>query len=182
MWKLVWVLLIVSFLSVCAEEPTSLKVGDIAPEWTLDTWINSEPLKLADLRGKVVLVRWVMSTECPFCRATAPALIEFNATYKEKGLSVIGVYQHKRKTPFTVEDVKGFAAVYGFDFPFAIDSNVQTLRAWWLAGERKQFTSVSFLIDRKGIVRYIHPGGQYVKGDPDYAAIKSKIEDVLAEK
>ena len=37
--------------------PASL-VGKQAPEWTNDTWINSEPLRLKDLRGKVVLIEF----------------------------------------------------------------------------------------------------------------------------
>ena len=37
--------------------PASL-VGKQAPEFTNDTWINSEPLRLKDLRGKVVLIEF----------------------------------------------------------------------------------------------------------------------------
>ena len=44
------------------------------------------------------------------------------------------------------------------------------------------FIRVTFLVDRQGIVRFIHPGGQYVKGDKGYAAIKAKIEELLDEK
>ena len=40
----------------------------------------------------------------------------------------------------------------------------------------------TFLIDRDGIIRYIHPGGQYVKGDNDYTMLKSRIEELLTEK
>jgi hypothetical protein len=41
---------------------------------------------------------------------------------------------------------------------------------------------VSFLLDREGRIRHIHPGGQYVKGDADYDAMKRKIEELLAER
>jgi hypothetical protein len=44
------------------------------------------------------------------------------------------------------------------------------------------WTSVSFLIDQKGIIRQIKPGGQYVKRDPDCAVMKDKIEELLKEK
>jgi hypothetical protein len=33
-----------------------------------------------------------------------------------------------------------------------------------------------------GVIRHIHPGGEYVKGDPDYAEMKSQIETLLQEK
>ena len=68
-------------------------------------------------------------------------------------------------------------------FPVAIDRDWITLRKWWLNKNPKaRWTSVSFLIDRNGIIRYVHPGGQYVKGDDDYIALKSKIEKLLTEK
>jgi hypothetical protein len=47
----------------------------------------------------------------------------------------------------------------------AIELHWQTLESWWLAGHDRAFTSVSFLIDRHGVIRHIHPGGKYVKGD-----------------
>ncbi len=78
--------------------------------------------------------------------------------------------------------VKKFAAEYGFKFPVAVDPEMQTLKQWWLDGDRRKWTSVSFLLDRKGVVRHIHPGGMYVKGDADYEAMKAKIVELLAEK
>lgn len=41
--------------------------------------------------------------------------------------------------------------------------------------------SVSFLIDRKGVIRHLHSGAN-MKGDKDYAVMKAKIEELLAEK
>ncbi len=64
----------------------------------------------------------------------------------------------------------------------AIDTDWKTLHRWWLDGHSRRWTSVSFLLDRRGVIRHIHPGGQYVKGDKDYEAMRSKIEALLAEK
>jgi len=63
-----------------------------------------------------------------------------------------------------------------------VDPEWRTLKQWWLDRGDERWTSVSFLLDRKGVVRHIHPGGQYVKGDKDYDAMKAKIEELLAEK
>lgn len=49
-------------------------VGTPAPAWTVTTWINSQPLSLEQLRGKVVLLRWWTAPGCPFCEASAPHL------------------------------------------------------------------------------------------------------------
>ena len=60
--------------------------------------------------------------------------------------------------------------------------NWKTINAWWLQDDRRKWTSVSFLLDRKGIVRYIHSGGQYVKGDGEYEKLQQEIEKLLNEK
>ena len=153
-----------------------------APEWNATNWINSLPLQLKDLRGKVILVRWWTAPACPYCRATAPALNEFNERYAKDGLQVIGFYHHKGDEPLKVQDVKTYADKFHFKFPVAIDPEWKTLHDWWLDRGEHDFTSVSFLIDRQGIVRHIHPGGQYVAGDADYKVMKEKISQLLKEK
>lgn len=157
-------------------------IGTMPHEWNVTNWMNSPALKLGDLRGKVVLVRWWTAPDCPYCRATAPALNEFYEQYHAKGLEVLGFYHHKGREPLDVKSVEKYAANFGFKFPVAIDPEWKTLYQWWLDGGKRNFTSVSFLIDKHGVIRHIHPGGEYVKGDKDYAAMKAKIEELLAEK
>lgn len=156
-------------------------VGQAAKEWQVENWLNSQPLRLTELRGKVVLIRWWTAPGCNFCAATAPALNEFHETFRERGLVVIGFYHHKSASPLRPDDVKERAEKFGFKFPIATDPKWQTLKQWWLDGAERDFTSVSFLIGRDGRIRHIHPGGEYVKGDADYALMKRKIEESLAE-
>ena len=157
-------------------------IGTKPPEWQVTNWFNGSPVKLADLRGKVVLVRWWTAPECPYCRATAPALNEFYDKYHDRGLEVIGFYHHKSEEPLKVEAVRKYADGFGFKFPVEIDTDWKTLHQWWLDSEKRDFTSVSFLIDKNGVIRHIHPGGEYVKGDKAYAEMKAGIEKLLAEK
>lgn len=171
-------------LAICAG-PASAEdklIGQPAPAWQFTHWLNSAPLEVKDLKGKVVLVRWWTAPQCPYCRVTAPALNEFHSDFKAKGLEVVGVYHHKAATPLDPKTVKEFATQFGFKFPVAIDPEWKTLHRWWLDSDDQRWTSVSFLLDRRGVIRHIHPGGQYVKGDKDYAAMKAKIEELLAEK
>jgi thiol-disulfide isomerase/thioredoxin len=70
-----------------ADAAAATLVHDRPPEWTTERWLNSPPLHLADLRGKVVLVRW-WTADCPFCSATAPALRRFDREYAGRGLVV----------------------------------------------------------------------------------------------
>jgi peroxiredoxin len=170
-------------MGICSDTLAAEKlIGQPAPEWRVTNWINSAPLELEKLRGKVVLVRWWTAPDCPYCRATAPALNEFHEKYSERGLQVIGFYHHKSDEPLRVEDVKKFTKNFGFKFPVAIDPEWRTLRRWWLNHGDEKWTSVSFLIDKRGVIRHIHPGGEYVKGDKDYAAMKTKIDELLTEK
>ena len=84
--------------------------------------------------------------------------------------------------PLDVDKVKQSAEKLGFKFSLAIDPDWQTLHRWWLDRGERKWTSVSILIDRKGVIRHIHPGGQYAPGDKDYDVMKAKIEELLKEK
>jgi len=156
-------------------------IGKSAEPWEVRDWLHSEPLKLADLKGKVLLVRFWTAPGCPFCAASAPALNEFYEKYHDQGLEVIGFYHHKSAEPLSVEDVEVYAKEFGFQFPIAIDYDWKTLRNWWIDGHEKGWTSVSFLIDKEGIIRHIHPGGQYLKGDRDYIQLEARIQQLLEE-
>jgi peroxiredoxin len=156
-------------------------IGTKAPEWHNSQWFNSEPLKLSDLKGKVILLRFFMESSCPMCRASAPYLNEFHARYKDRGLVVIGMYTPKpvpRKTD--LDTVKHYVRNYGFQFPVAIDDDWATLNAFWLNRvPDADFTSVSFLIDRKGIIHHIHPGGTY--SEHDAGVLRQQIENLIQD-
>ena len=156
-------------------------VGTSPPEWNVEAWRNSEPLALKDLRGKVVLVRWFTGTSCPYCSATAPALRQLDQDYRSKGLVVIGMYHHKDEAPLTDAEFDGYVKTYGFSFPVARDTDWKTLKAWWLDGHDRKFTSVSFLLDKGGRIRGVHQGGQYALTDPSYESMKRGVETLLAE-
>jgi thiol-disulfide isomerase/thioredoxin len=157
-------------------------VGKPAPGWSLARWFNSPPLTAESLRGSVVLVRWFMSPECSLCSATAPSLNAFHEQYAARGLRVIGMYHHKGEQPLDPADVQGYVEHYGFEFPVAIDADWQTLRRWWLDGHDRSYTSVSFLLDRAGLVRHVHLGGKYEPGSADHAQMQRWIESLLAER
>ena len=93
-----------------------------------------------------------------------------------------GFYHHKSNEPLDAERVYRLAKQLRFKFPIAIDYDWQTLRSWWLDSSKTNWTSVSFLIYRTGIIQYVHPGGQYVQGDDDHRVLKAKIEQLLLEK
>jgi peroxiredoxin len=157
-------------------------LGQPASEWEVTHWIHSPPLRLADLRGKVVLVRWWTAPDCPFCSASAPTLNDLDRRFRDRGLVVVGFYHHKDDAPLDPAAVERYAKRFGFRFPLAIDADWKTLRRWWLDSGDREWTSVSFLIDARGIVRSIHPGGQYAPGEPAARALEDKIVELLHER
>ncbi len=159
-------------------------VGATAPEWRAERWLNSPPLSLASLRGSVVLVRW-WTAGCPFCSATAPSLRAFDRTYRDRGLKVIGMYHHKENTPFDPKVYEDTARKYEFAFPIAFDPEWHTLESWLHDAQGKEvstgWTSITFVLDKKGVIRHVHPGGKYVEGEPAYDELRGVIERLLTE-
>jgi len=137
-----------------------------------------------------MLVRFWTDT-CSFCARTAPALSEFEKAYSEKGLVVIGIYHpkpHGRRV--SDEEVAKAAKELGMNFPIAIDEDWKFLDSVWLeTGHDRAATSASFLIDRDGIIRYVHPGVEFFQSERadernanrDYEDIKKAIELLVAE-
>jgi thiol-disulfide isomerase/thioredoxin len=145
--------------------------------WDVD-WMGATPIAPADLRGQVVLVRW-FTEGCQYCLSTAPTLVALHEELAPKGLRVIGMYHHKSAALLEPSRVRAFARErLGFTFPIAIDHDWKTLRAWW---PHEGFTSVSFLVDRCGIVRFVHTGGSYAPGSDDAAQVRRWIDQLLGE-
>ncbi len=92
-------------------------IGTRARGWETAEWLNGEPLRLEDLRGKVVLVRWWTDT-CPYCARSAPALNEFHEQYAARGLTVVGVYHPKPiDRPITAGEIREAARDGASVFP-----------------------------------------------------------------
>ena len=169
------------------------RIGVAAPSFEFDGWLNSEPLTLEGLRGQVVLVRWWTET-CPFCASSSPALRMISDHYGPRGLTVVGVYHPKadRDSPLNMARVEYAVAERELDFPIAVDWDWRNgvLADWWLTGPERPATSVTFLLDKSGVIQYVHPGMEYHEADDaeghamcanDMVGITDAIERLLAE-
>lgn len=169
------------------------RIGVQAPPFKFDGWLNSEPLTLEDLKGKVVLVRWFTDT-CPFCASSAPALRELYDEYADKGLTIVGVFHPKagRNDPLDIQRVQHVVETREFKFPIGIDWDWRngTLKEWWLTGPERPATSVTFILDKSGVIQFIHPGmeyhedngsGQHAMCANDMGRIRARIEQLIAE-
>jgi peroxiredoxin len=135
-------------------------------------WIQGESRSLAELRGRVVLVRFWTDT-CPFCAASAPALEALHDRFSDRGLSVIGLFHPKPRGSVTdLAAIRARAEALGMTFSIASDARWETLERWWLksgspGASERDATSVSFLIDRRGVIRWVHPGPEFHPDGPE---------------
>jgi len=161
-------------------------IGTKAPSLERLNWLNTGPLNIEDLKGKVILIRfWLVG--CPLCEHTAPALVELYNKYKNDGFIVIGIHHPKSEEAKDPNLVRRALDAFDFDFPVAQDSDWKVINAYWLGGKKRSFTSSSILIDKNSIIRFVHDGGEFYKSEnnPDadlaYQAIEEKIQELLGE-
>ena len=166
------------------------RLGVAAPALALKNWLHSQPVEMEALRGKVVLLRW-WTEGCPYCAATAPALRELDRKYGNRGLEVIGIFHPKPPGDWNIGRMRVASERLGFTFPVALDADWTALRRWWPDLEKRGWTSVSFVVDKKGIIRYVHPGGEFHRAlageegharcEREYRGIDQVINRLLSE-
>jgi hypothetical protein len=114
---------------------------------------------------------------CPFCARSMPRIEELRARHGGRGFEAIGVYHPKPPRAVRDEDVARAARELGFTGPVAVDPEWRALRGLWLDRDRPA-TSAALLVDRDGIVRYVHPGPEIE--EEDLAALERAILALLA--
>lgn len=135
-----------------------LLVGTPVKAWTFTDWSNNAPLTLAQLRGRVVVVRfWTVG--CPFCEKSMPALEKLSQEFRDQPVTFVGAFHDKPvgSVPDMKEPMK-VARAWGVTFPLAFDRDWRTLRAWYLDGHDRPATSVTLVIGKNGRVAHVDPG------------------------
>jgi thiol-disulfide isomerase/thioredoxin len=141
-----------------------------APEFSgVVEWINSSPLSMEDLRGKVVMVDfWTYS--CVNCLRTLPHHKSLYAGYRDNGFVIIGVHTPEFEFEKDPKNVRDAVKRLGIEYPVAVDSNY----AVWYA-YNNQYWPHLFLIDDNGGIRYDH------SGEGGYARTEEKVVELLRE-
>jgi cytochrome c biogenesis protein CcdA/thiol-disulfide isomerase/thioredoxin len=138
-----------------------------APEFTgIDNWLNSKPLTLAGLRGKVVLVDfWTYS--CINCIRTLPYVEAWYQKYASDGFVVVGVHTPEFAFEHDSANVSAAIARFGITYPVAQDNEYST---WGAFGN--QYWPAHYLIDANGHIRAEHFGeGDYDGTEADIRAL-----------
>ena len=141
-----------------------------APELQNTVWLNtSGPLRLADLRGQVVLLdMWTF--DCINCQHVIPSLRAWYDTYHSQGLQIIGNHYPEFSYEADLGNLKDALAKLDVRYPVAQDNHGQT----WIAYNTRAWPTL-FLIDKHGHIRY-----EYI-GEGAYGVTETAIQSLLAE-
>ncbi len=145
------------------------RIGIEAPEISNPVWLNSEPLRLADLRGKVVMVEfWTFG--CWNCRNIEPYVKAWHEKYAEDGLVVIAIHSPEFQYEHDVSKVQDYIDEKQLAYAVPIDNEFKTWRKF-----RNRYWPTLYLIDKEGVIQYSKIG------EGGYETTEKEIERLLQE-
>jgi thiol-disulfide isomerase/thioredoxin len=152
------------------DEDVVLSDKGVAPELVgIEGWINSEPLTLEGLRGKVVLIDfWTYS--CINCIRTFPHLSVLYERYKDDGFVLLGVHAPEFDFEKDPDNVRAAVLEHSLPYPVALDPEHDTWRAF-----ENRYWPAHYLIDAEGRIRYTH------FGEGKYAETEAAVQQLLLE-
>ena len=135
----------------------------------IQAWINSDPITIASLRGKVVLVEfWTFA--CINCIHVQPYVSAWYDRYASEGLVVIGVHTPELSFERELGNVRDAVAKAGIRYPVAVDPGFATWNAY-----RNGYWPALYFIGRDGRIRHTHIG------EGDYDGSEQVIRELLAQ-
>jgi cytochrome c biogenesis protein CcdA/thiol-disulfide isomerase/thioredoxin len=151
-------------------EPAALPIEGTLPSLAGATgWLNSPPLTVESLRGKVVLIDfWTYS--CINCLRSLPYVKRWYDTYRDHGLVVIGVHAPEFAFERDPDNVRRAVGELGIGYPVAIDDYYAIWR-----GFDNQYWPAHYFIDSSGRIRGHH------FGEGDYAGSEQVIRELLTQ-
>jgi thiol-disulfide isomerase/thioredoxin len=141
----------------------------VASELAKGNWINSDPLTLDKLRGRVVLVEfWTFG--CYNCRNTLPSVKDWDTRYRDRGLTIVGVHTPEIESEYSLDNVRKQVPALGIKYPVVTDNDYKTWKAYGV-----EAWPTIFVLDKQGRVRWLHVG------EGRYEETEQVIKTLLAE-
>ena len=155
-----------------ASATDALIVGEratAAPEFSQGKWINSAPLSLAELKGRVVYIEfWTFG--CFNCINTLPTVKGFDERFRDSGLTVIGIETPELDFERSFENLASAVRKRGIEYPVLTDYDSKN----WEAYDVNAWPTI-IIVDKTGRIRYRHVG------EGAYAVQESVIKALLTE-
>lgn len=160
-------------LADCTDGADQLQRCGPAPAITgIAQWLNTPPVDLASLRGKVVLIDfWAYS--CINCQRAIPHVVDWYNRYRDSGNSgfvVIGVHTPEYAFERVAGNVASGAAALNITYPIALDNDYATWN-----GYQNLYWPAEYLIDANGTVRHTK------FGEGDYDGTEKLIRQLLVD-
>jgi thiol-disulfide isomerase/thioredoxin len=159
------ILLVITFVTALPRA----QIGKPAPAISSSTWLNSNALTLAELKGKVVLLEfWTFG--CWNCRNVEPFIKAWHHKYAGQGLVVIAVHAPEFSHERVLANVQRYLREHTIMYPVVIDNDFITWNRY-----NNRYWPALYLIDKRGIIRYLRVG------EGGYGQTEQKIIELLAE-
>lgn len=144
-------------------------VSRAAPDIVGQQWLNSTPLDLARLKGKVIMVEfWTYG--CYNCVNVEPHIKKWHAKYKSRGFTVVAVHSPEFSHEREIENVRAYVKRKKIQYPVVIDNDFAIWRRY-----SNRYWPAMYLIDKQGQIRYRHIG------EGRYKQTEQMIQTLLAE-
>ncbi len=159
-------LLVAAYMSAWAGAASAVTVGQVAPDFERMPLKGGQPVNLSDYLGQVIYLDFWASW-CGPCRQSMPLMNEMYQDLSGQGFLVLAV-----NLDAYIDKALKFLKQYPVSYPVVRDIGGVLPEIYGLQG-----MPTAYLIDRKGIVRYVHHG--FRRGDaPD---IREAVETLLRE-
>jgi thiol-disulfide isomerase/thioredoxin len=157
---------LIAFCGTTLFSTVEARVGMPAREISGQSWLNSGPLRISELKGKVVLLEfWTFG--CYNCRNVEPYIKQWHQKYADQGLVVIGVHAPEFGYERVIANVQRYVREHAIQYPIAIDNDFSTWKRY-----NNRYWPAMYLIDKRGIIRYVRVGeGGYQQTEQQIQAL-----------
>jgi thiol-disulfide isomerase/thioredoxin len=151
------------------------RIYPLAPEFVAGHWLNSSPVTMASLKGKVVLVHFY-AFQCHNCHANFPIYQRWHQQLADKGVVVIGIQTPETPRERDPQAIAEAANERDLQFPILLDLDSANWRAWG-----NTMWPCVYVVDKQGYLRMWWPGELNWQGATGDQKIEQAVEKLLAE-
>jgi peroxiredoxin len=137
---------------------------------------NGQKINLTDYKGKVVVLKFFL-TECPHCQRSAGHIQPIYQEWRSRGLEVLGVAIN----PDAKTALPEFARRFNVSYPMGMGDRLMVTTFAELSAVARFYVPYIFLIDRKGMIRFEHPGGDQSFYSNEAQNLRAEVDSLLKE-